>query len=1134
MAEYFSYGGGSSGGSTYTPDKLGTTTGGGGGGSIDLDPEEDGFGKGSIDITDPLGSVADTAGSFAQFGGGLIGGVAGAIGSIGPDGETASIGQLFEDIGRIPGGVGDFQLPYLGDDPNRQAATLSQVPGAMFEPVYQAQQAIQRQVAGQRVESIRKDGAVPGGELPPDLQHRLEAGESVDAIVEELVARNAGYSSNPVVQFGAEVILDPLNLIAPVVGKGLTAAKMASSAIHVPKAYAAMNLPTRAAGIAYDTAARGLSAGGRAFVDRALGPTTTGAFQYLGAKPYQTFRNGFGKLSPDYAAQLDDAAGVANANLLNAVAVNDVAAGAAGRAFDDLDASIAASMTATRAYAPKELERRAEDLLRDTAPDFLGMSADDLTDFTARAMARITGASYEDALRVVGKADVKAAQTAHWLRYGKAIDEFGTARESAMLGDVKNIDVERLTLIGEDTLTVERAADLVKAAKGGGIYDEAMRYGVIRNHFTGKNPSDGDILAFIAKLKNEGALHEAVKTPKSGKNKLPGPLSEWQQKWRDDGYILGFAPKDGIKAIRDEDGNVLWSKPFVNVTTRRDPTAIANPLGRFMDATTRGITQGRIVHESRDRLLRIIVEQHKLPVSPNQVRSIHKTILEEAASRKLTPRGLSIIDESPGQGRPSEPVYNAIFRRFLSPAEYDALTTQFDPMYVVMKAFQGNWDTVGLTQKATGQGKVIPIVARIAEGLYPKARFTYRPTFQIQEMIESPVFNALRGVTRREVSPELREAYQELLKMPEFKYLEAVEYLNIAGNAQVTKFMGTNTRLGRAMGRFTNIQARKESRRVQQIFSEHGEEFRDAVNSIDPRAWHAMTEAYGTTDPRAIADAFLTERMRLASGDIDEAMAVIDESFDVAGHSIQQAYDAGDIARGQAENVAEGVRRGGTAESGGAMKPNAPKPPWAQSVEGEMVWQAFKDSFRQSSIQAFKTHFFNPRRGWLERTVNHPFLGIYPLSYMWGKVLPEFARFLLVRPFGVNAPLVGAVNLERVQQAYLGALADDPAFSAYMEEHEESIYFANLLFPGNPVNLTANAPRWMRHTSQDIAEGRKVTPQTVVREFADSSTYALAGGVRDVSQFANVLGDFGVISEDLFANLERAAREYDGMVAAGN
>lgn len=46
------------------------------------------------------------------------------------------------------------------------------------------------------------------------------------------------------------------------------------------------------------------------------------------------------------------------------------------------------------------------------------------------------------------------------------------------------------------------------------------------------------------------------------------------------------------------------------------------------------------------------------------------------------------------------------------------------------------------------------------------------------------------------------------------------------------------------------------------------------------------------------------------------------EPVPAAGAAIQAAYDAGNIAEGQRLNVAEGIARGGTAESGGAVKPS--------------------------------------------------------------------------------------------------------------------------------------------------------------------------------------------------------------------
>jgi hypothetical protein len=312
-----------------------------------------------------------------------------------------------------------------------------------------------------------------------------------------------------------------------------------------------------------------------------------------------------------------------------------------------------------------------------------------------------------------------------------------------------------------------------------------------------------------------------------------------------------------------------------------------------------------------------------------------------------------------------------------------------------------------------------------------------------------------------------------LAELPELRYLaESGYFLNLASGESVRKFLGANTPVGRALSRFANVQGRKSEQRIRQVLSEHGEAFEAAVNKINPRAWRAMAEAYGTTDARVIADRFLAERFELTA-DLPTAM---------------RAFDA---ARTIGKSAVE-----------------------------ETVWQAWRTTFEQASRQAFTTHFFRPQRGWLERSLNHPYLGIYPLSYQT-KVFTEFARFLVKRPFRLRAPLVGLQALERTQEAIIGAVADDAEFRQYLEDHPDSLYLMFALIPGDPTNLGAGAPAWARHVSEDVSEGRKVD---IPRELQDSASYAF-GAVRGPVTMAEGLGE---VAEDVYELLERAAREWDG------
>ena len=1137
------YSGGSKSKKVYKP----TPLGGGGGLSLDTPASGGGLeaGKGSIDLTDAAGSIGSTIGSFAEFGSNVVGGIAGAIGSLGPDGETASIGQAVEDIGRIPGGIGDIKLPYAGNDPTRQAATLSQVPGIIGDAISAPGRAVERGVAeGRAGGGLAGDilgglpGVIPGVSnvqnltelatgadaraLPPDLQARLDEGESVDVIADELLERGQGFSSDAATNLAAEIVFDPLNLIAPGVGKAAQSVKNAGVAVRSADDLAQLGMSQRTVGTIYNMSTNGLSQAGAAIMDRTIGPVTSGVFHALGTKPYQALVRGASQLDRSYGVAFERAFALGAGQLPRAVMAREVmqdVASKLSRKVDDVGAVIEKRMFAKQTTHRDELERRTEELLGRTTPAYPVID-DAVIDATTRKYAAITGMSVEDAARVLGKVDRGTARTVHLAFYGHAGGELADIKK--VLPSTKSLDVERLTVIAPDTLTDE-LADAILAGDISAV-DAVENFSVLSNHFGGKVVADSAVLDFITKIKS--SLPQAVRLPKSGKNPLPSALSDWRARNSEFGYELGFAPKDGWKSIVDADGEVIMSDPFVHFVSDVDPVTMRNPLGRFMDSLTRGTTQTVIVQESRERMVDFIV-RNGVPVSPNEIRAVHKQILEEAADRGLTPRALA------GEKSRGGPLYDDIFRRTLPPDAYEALRQKYDPTYVVMQAFKGNWQTVGLTQKLTGAAKALPqgggMIAKLTEALYPKARFTYRPTFQMQEVIESPVFNALRGVTDREVADDLVDAYRALSEQPEFRYLTEANFLNIAGLRRTEEFMGANTAVGRATARFSNIAARKETARIRQTMYEHGEDFQEAVQKINPRYWKAMEEAYGTTDARIIADRFLAERMALA-GDPKAAMDLIDEATASLKSTLDDAViRPGEEAASQAANVKVGVLNGGSAASGGAMKVEGALP----SSASDIVLQAFKDSFREASNRAFQTHFFNPQRGWLERTLNHPYLGLYPLSYMWGKVLVEFSRFLIKRPFGMNAPGLGLANLERVQQAYLGALADDPEFASYIEENEDAIYFANLLFPGNPVNMTVNAPAWARHVTEDAAAGKLKDPgKTITREVVDSGSYAF-GPIHDATSIQKTASDLVDIGSDIFAQLTKAAQQYDGQFPSG-
>jgi hypothetical protein len=210
------------------------------------------------------------------------------------------------------------------------------------------------------------------------------------------------------------------------------------------------------------------------------------------------------------------------------------------------------------------------------------------------------------------------------------------------------------------------------------------------------------------------------------------------------------------------------------------------------------------------------------------------------------------------------------------------------------------------------------------------------------------------------------------------------------------------------------------------------------------------------------------------------------------------------------------------------------KPPFTPTPETETMWQAFRWSLEKAADQAYKTHFFNPERGFLERTLNHPYLGLYPLSYMWGKVLPEFARFLLAKPFGLDAPLLGWDAAQHVQEAMLVQM-NDPEFAKQMQDNKGLIYLIQLMLPATPENIPVNAPAWARHAAAAAAGGRKWNPGTELADLPQN-----IGVMRMIPTLQQGLGPSigsavgalgGAIGDRLSNDLDLSAKLYDSNVA---
>jgi hypothetical protein len=133
-----------------------------------------------------------------------------------------------------------------------------------------------------------------------------------------------------------------------------------------------------------------------------------------------------------------------------------------------------------------------------------------------------------------------------------------------------------------------------------------------------------------------------------------------------------------------------------------------------------------------------------------------------------------------------------------------------------------------------------------------------------------------------------------------------------------------------------------------------------------------------------------------------------------------------------------------------------------------MTLQLMRDNMNRVVMDSHRVADMSKSRSVFMRSLNHPLFGIYPASYMWGKVVPEFVRFIGQTPFGLRTGAL-AYGLQDIQTALAAQYELDPTFQKKIEEigNSESAFLLSYLLPSYP---------W-----EDISAG--VAP--AIRSFAD-------------------------------------------------
>lgn len=142
-----------------------------------------------------------------------------------------------------------------------------------------------------------------------------------------------------------------------------------------------------------------------------------------------------------------------------------------------------------------------------------------------------------------------------------------------------------------------------------------------------------------------------------------------------------------------------------------------------------------------------------------------------------------------------------------------------------------------------------------------------------------------------------------------------------------------------------------------------------------------------------------------------------------------------------------------------------------------VLMNTLNQNFRLAEKDAIRLAHMPTERSVLDRSLNHPFFGMYPSSYWFGKVLPETFRFIAREPFGIHTG-AGVQAYYKVQNtAALQSQYDEGMAGLYDQFGKSAIVsLFSYLSPGMPwEDIKMSLPPYMKVAAKDGLDITKMT-----------------------------------------------------------
>ena len=760
-----------------------------------------------------------------------------------------------------------------------------------------------------------------------------------------------------------------------------------------------------------------------------------------------------------------------------------------------------------------------------------------LDDATASRIADNVFSKYGSDVRSI--ADVLSM--ARGAAFGQAMKKIAAIRKT-LDGDAL---FSRITITSARSLTDTEAARLLAKAdeliaiveKGGDDAAKASKslkdlsddlvnkYDEFGAAFSGDDYTYQQVIDFLRKARGitvrelkdaERSLISNAKTPAMRQ------LAEVEKELTQYGYRLGIAPKGGVGKVMtmvpDHHGRERFIEMVMPFSDTLDHVAIKGiddalvaeklrptALSRIWEGISRPYGAEVTKNVIAERFVTSMVR--KTGISVGAARAIMAKVSTLAAEKGIQPRALFLDADE----------VEKIFRFEMKDKYGELARAGSNPIKEIVDASAGDWSSAGLTTGFTGRVKAFrPEITILTDRIYPEIRFgKLNPFFNlVLERIETSIMRLQYGIRKevarqglndiqgtvlrkahldpRNVSREITDGTMDLMDRAALNTATAVTSSPNFGRRVANKLKDYFTVSGK--NSLVSIKGVQETKRIaRDIMTDRlaAREFIDTLETVAPGKLKLLAEHYGVSTGEDVIERLLADYL-VQSDPILFAKMV------------------------KSENIAARRLATETLQKGGLTKKQA------SDIAGATIG-AYEIALLRASRSAQKAQYFASHRTWLERSVNHPFLGIYPYSYMVQKAIPSLLRYLFLTPLGKGriAPGLGFEKFDQVLEWMENQSNSDADIIKDIVKDDAVLYVFSSIFPVTPDAMGFAMPTWLRRgIIQPGLRGTAITPgefaptlseigSTVVRGTVLGQARTLIEGIQGVDEAINTNESIG-------------------------